>query len=139
MNSWRNKINPFIVFLFIALSSCGYTTHSVLPGGESSIYIDNFVNKIDISQELSQRNVAYPYRPQMESDITREVIDRFILDGNYQIKDSKSAALSLKGELVDFKREPLRYDANDNVIEYRLSTVVNLTLYDLKEEKINWQ
>ena len=134
------RFTPFLlIFVLLILCGCGYTAHSVVTGGESSIYVDSFVNKIDITREISHEKAYYPYRPAMEADITREVIDRFILDGNYKIKSRKNAHFSLKGELIDFRRDPLRYDANDNVIEYRLSAVINMELYDLKEDKTLWK
>ena len=75
----------------------------------------------------------------MESDITRKVIDRFIFDGNYQVKDAANSHFLLKGELVNFTREPLRYDANENVTEYRVHVAVNMELYDLEEDKVVWR
>jgi hypothetical protein len=129
----------FIILTAVILQACGYTTRSVLPSGESSLYVDNFINKIDITQEVTEEKIYYAYLPGMESDITREVIDKFILDGNFELKGVKRSQFLLKGELRDFRREPLRYDANDNVVEYRLSVVVDIELHDLKETKIVWR
>lgn len=128
-----------LILTFITFCGCGYTTHSILPAGDASIHIDNFANKIDVTKEISERRIYYAYRPGMESDITREIIDRFIFDGNYKIKDAVRAHFLLKGELVDFTREPLRYDANDNVIEYRISIVVDIELYDLEKKDLIWR
>lgn len=128
----------FIIFALITLCGCGYTTRSVLPSGEASIHIDNFINKIDVAQEVSKENPYYAYLPAMESDITREVINRFIFDGNYRIKGPEDARFLLKGSMVDFRRDPLRYDANENVIEYRISVAVDMELIDLKDDKSLW-
>jgi len=122
----------------LVFAGCGYTTHSVMPSGEHTLYVDNFVNEIDVTREITNQNVYYPYRPGMEANITRQVINRFILDGNYEIMEMKSAYFELSGQLVDFKREPLRYDANEYVIEYRLSVVVNMEFKDLKKGEIVW-
>lgn len=129
----------FIVFSALAFSGCGYTTRSGLATGESSVYVENFTNKIDVTSEVSYENPYYAYIPGMESDITREIIDRFIFDGNYKIRDSENASLLLKGKLVDFKRDSLRYDADENVIEYRLRAAVDMELYDNREGKLLWQ
>ena len=118
------------------LNGCGYTTGSLLPSGESSLCVDNFVNKIDITTEVSENKAYYAYTPGTEADITREVIDKFILDGNLELEGIKKSHLLLKGQLIDFQRKPLRYDANENVVEYRLSVVVDIELHDLKEGKI---
>ncbi len=128
----------FAILASIILYGCGYTARSVLPADESLIYVDNFVSKINVTREISNRRVYYPYSPGMEIDITRKVIDRFIFDGTFKVRDAESAYYILKGKLVNFKREPLRYDANDNVIEYRLSVVVDIELYDLKKEEVAW-
>jgi hypothetical protein len=129
----------FIIFALIALCGCGYTTRSVLSSNSPSIYVDNFTNKINVTLEASKEKTYYAYRPALESDITREVINRFIFDGNYRIKGPESARFSLKGELVDFTREPLRYDANENIAEYRISVVVDMELHDPKGEGLIWQ
>lgn len=135
----KSKALLFISFAIICAGGCGYTTHSVLPGREASIHVANFVNKIDVTREISNESPYYAYRPAMESDITREIIDRFIFDGNYKIKAPKSATFLLKGDLVDFRREPLRYDSDENVIEYRISVVVDIELRDTKEGEALWQ
>ncbi|MCQ9206580.1 MAG: LPS assembly lipoprotein LptE [Omnitrophica bacterium] len=129
----------FVGLLLIALCGCGYTTRSVVRIDEPSIYVENFLNNIDTAREISDARPYYAYRPAIESDITREVINKFLLDGNYQIEGPKSAHFLLKGELVSFERQPLRYDANDNVTEYRLSVVVNMKLHDLYEKETVWK
>ena len=134
------KAASFVLSLLLAtLCGCGYTTRSVVRVDEPSIYVENFLNSIDTTREISDARPYYAYRPAIESDITREVINKFILDGNYPIKDPKNAHFLLKGELVSFERQPLRYDANDNVTEYRLSVVVNMELRDLYEKEAVWK
>ena len=134
------KKNLFFAMLAsLVLCGCGYTTHSVIPGNQRSIHVDNFVNKIKVTSEISDRKMYYAYKPAMELDITREVIDRFLFDGIYKIKDAKNAYFLLKGQLVDYRREPLSYDDSDNVTEYRLSVVVNLELYRTKDKELVWQ
>jgi len=133
------KTRFFIICTLVFLCGCGYVTRSVISTGDASVYVDNFVNKIDITQEISDEKPYYAYRPAVESDITRAIIDRFIFDGNYRIKESESAHFMLKGELVDFRRDPLRYDTNENIIEYRISVAVNMEFQDLKEKALLWQ
>jgi len=116
----------------------GYTSGSNLPEAECSVYVDNFVNKINVTEETSDNKPYYAYLPGMEAEITRRIINRFIFDGNYEIKDARSANFILKGQLIDFKREPLRYDADNKVLEYRLSIVVNIELYKTADNKPVW-
>jgi hypothetical protein len=123
----------------IASSGCGYTTRSVMAVDNPSLHVQNFANKIDVTRETSDENTYYAYKPAMESDITRNVIERFIFDGNYRIESPEDAAYLLKGDLVEFRREPLGYDANDNITEYRLSVAVDMELRDLETNELLWQ
>ncbi|MBL7155898.1 MAG: hypothetical protein ISS90_02025 [Candidatus Omnitrophica bacterium] len=123
----------------IFLCGCGYTTRSAVRSKDPSICVNNFVNKINVTQETTNRKAYYAYRPGMESDITTEIINRFLFDGDYEIKDANNAHYLLKGELVDFKREPLRYDTNDNVTEYRISVVINMELRDRETGTLLWK
>jgi hypothetical protein len=45
----------------------------------------------------------------------------------------------LEADLVEFRRDPLRYTDNDVVQEYRLNIIVNLRLRDAKEKKLVWE
>jgi len=128
--SKRARGKPFSFF--------GYSSGASLPSSECSICVDNFVSKINVTEETSDSKPYYSYLPGMEADITRRVIDRFIFDGNYEIKNAQNACFILKGQLIDFKREPLRYDADNKVLEYRLSIVVNLELYRTESNELIW-
>ena len=127
----------FILALFV--SGCGYTTRSLLPSEFKTIYVENFKNSIRITDEQSDVRMYRGYKPGMERDITKAVIDRFLLDGNLKIRNDEGADIILKGELLDFRREALRYDANDNVEEYRIVLTVNMKLTDSKDGKTVWE
>lgn len=127
-----------MLILSLSLTGCGYTTKSLLAPELKSIYVDNFANKINVNREQTDERMYTSYRPGLEVDITKAVIDRFIFDGNLKIANSKSGDLTLKGELVDFRKEALRYDANDNVEEYRILLVCDLELKATKTDKIVW-
>ena len=140
MDIFLKKRNALIIiFASYLFCGCGYTARSVLPAEERTIYVDNFINKITVTKEVSDSRIYYPYKPGMEIDIMRTVIDRFLFDGNYQIKSNKNAYFILKGQLVDFRREPLRYDADDTVLEYRLSVVVDIELYRREDGSLVWR
>jgi len=74
----------------------------------------------------------------LESDITRAVVDKYLFDGNLKPVEKANADLYLKGELVDFRREPLRYTDQDDVQEYRISISVNLKLINNKTGVVIW-
>ena len=103
-----------------------------------TIYITPFVNKINITTDTDAANKYRLYRPMIETDITRSVINRYLFDGNLRPLKEETADLILKGEVIEFRKDPLRYDSNDNVSEYRINLVVNISLWDRVENKELW-
>jgi len=128
---------PVLLFLFL-VSGCGYTTRSLLPSNLKNIRVDNFVNGIKVAAEQSNVRMYRGYRPGMEVDLTRAVIKKFLLDGTLKITSESNADITLKGTLVDYKRDALRYDANDNVEEYRIKLIVELELTNNKTGAVMW-
>lgn len=128
----------FLSFLFL-INGCGYSTKSLLPADQRNIYVEPFLNQINITAETSQKSAYRIYRPLLEADITKVVIDRFIYDGNLKITSFEKADLVLSGQLVDYNRQPLRYLSGDNVEEYRLNVVVNMQLKDAKNDVLIWE
>lgn len=126
-----------LVFLF--LGGCGYTTRSMISSKFTTIYVEPFVNKVDITQEVYTANKYRIYRPMLETDITKSVTNKFLFDGNLKPAKDESADLILRGELIEFRKDPLRYNESDEVTEYRLNLVVNISLWDKKENKLIWQ
>ncbi len=136
------KKNILIFILFILLTcfvGCGYTTRSMIADKFRTIYITQFVNKIDITKDIDAGSKYKIFKPTLDSDITRAVNNKFIFDGNLKTVKSEAADLQLKGELVEFRRDPLRYTSSDDIQEYRINIVVNLELWDKKENKLLWQ
>ena len=129
----------FIVFTAACLFGCGYTTRSLLPPHIKRIRVENFKNSIDITEEASEVTVYKTYKPRLELDVTKAIIDKFIFDGNLKISRAEGADVILTGELIDFKREALRYDEADAVEQYRIVILVTMKLKDIKENKILWQ
>ncbi|MGA2774905.1 MAG: LPS assembly lipoprotein LptE [Candidatus Omnitrophota bacterium] len=127
------------LLLVTALCGCGYTTRSMITNKYHTIYITPFVNKTDITNEAYTGSQYRIYIPHLETDITNAVINKFLTDGNLKPVQEPNADLILKGELVDFHRDPLRYDNSKNVLEYRLSPVINMSLWDTKENKLLYQ
>jgi len=122
----------------LAVSGCGYTTTSLLPSKFKTIYVENFKNDISITAEQNELRMYRGYRPGMETEITKAVIDRFQFDGNLKIAPEAKADLILKSELTDYKRDSLRYDANNNIEEYRIKLIVNIQLEDVSSGAVLW-
>lgn len=128
----------FLISILFFASGCGYTTKSLLPSDIKTIYVDNFANGIKITAEQSNVRMYRGYTPGMERTLTTAVIDKFLTDGTLKIVSENDADLVLTGELVDFGHDVLRYDANNNVEEYRVRIVVNMALEDRKKGKVLW-
>ncbi|MBU4251400.1 MAG: hypothetical protein KKC39_08240 [Candidatus Omnitrophica bacterium] len=140
----RIKFSLFLITVFClfttVLTGCGYTTRSMISGKYKTIYIAPFLNKVDITQEAYSANKYRIYRPMLETDITKKVINRYLFDGNLKPAKEAAADLVLKGELLEYRKDPLSYDTNgENVAEYRININVNLSLWDTKENKLVWQ
>ena len=136
----KKKILFFAAFLLLINSAgCGYTTHSSFIAQYKTIYVPQFVNKIDITKEEDNANKYKLYRPFLEQDVTQAVINRFLFDGNLKPSKAQAPDLTLTGELAEFRLDPLRYDSSQNVQEYRINIVVNFKLTDNKENKLLWE
>jgi hypothetical protein len=129
-----------ILSLIVALSAagCGYTTRSLIKPEYKTIDVENVENKIQVAAEQDNLRMYRGYRPGMEVELTKAIIDRYIFDGNLKVVQN-NGDLILTTELIDFRREPLRYDANDNIEEYRVKMVVNIALQDGKTGDVQWQ
>jgi len=119
-------------------AGCGYTVRSAMPGNYRTIAVQPFTNQIDITTDVTDRSRYKVYRPRLEADITNAVVNRYIFDGNLRIVSADRADLRLTGSLKDFRRDALRYDANRNVEEYRLSLVVDLEMQELQGNTVLW-
>jgi hypothetical protein len=131
-------IATFAILLF-TVSGCGYTTRSLLPSNYKSIYVENVKNDIQVSAEQNNLRMYRGYRPGMEIDLTNAIINRYILDGNLNIATEANANIILKTNLIDYKRDALRYDTNENVEEYRIKLIVNMELEDVATGNIVWK
>ena len=127
---------PVFCLLFSALGllpSCGYTATRILPTQYRTIYVEPIQNKIPITEEIGERVGFITNFPEIEERVTREVINRFLIDGNLRITTKPDGAdLVLTGSLLDFYRQALRRQDDNTVEEYRLNLTVALTLRDKK-------
>jgi len=105
----------------------------------STVYVKPFENRIDITDETYAANKYRIYRPFLETDITKAVRDKYLFDGNLRPYAEENSDLLLEGQLIEFARNPLRYDDNDEVSEYRLNLTVDLRLYETREKRLVWE
>lgn len=128
-----------LAFLSGSIAGCGYTTRSAIVTAYKTVYVERFKNKIDYTSEFSEGRKIKTYYPLIETNITTAVVDRFLFDGNLKIAKAENADVILRGELLDYIRDVLRYDDSNNPQEYRVSLVVRLILWDPKEDKPIWE
>lgn len=142
--AYRKSLKIFLLLLTIchmpyAIGGCGYTTRSMISNKFKTIYVVPFVNKIDITQESSVGTKYRLYKPMLETDVTRAVTNKFLFDRNLRPTREEFADLLLRGEVVEFRRDPLRYTDSDEVEEYRINIIVNISLWDKKENQLVWE
>ena len=124
----------------LLISGCGYTTRPGMASYLRTVYVKPLVNTIDITQLTTDYQRFPLYRHGMESDITNEIINRFQFTGLLRPASSPDKAdCLLEGELVEFRRDALRYDASQQVEEWRLNVVVNARLLDLHTNTALWE
>ncbi|MFH1621745.1 MAG: LptE family protein [Candidatus Omnitrophota bacterium] len=131
----------FLAFILYITSfyGCGYTTRAYI-GPHQTIYVAPFKNSINTADIKSEYSRYISNFPLLESTITRAVVDRFIFDGSLKITKETDANVVLKGELISYERNALRYaENNEDVTQYRVTLVANIGLYDGKTGKQIWQ
>ena len=128
---------PSIFYLLV--SGCGYTTRPGLASHLKTVYVKPFVNKIDLTQLATNQQQFPIYRHGMEVDLTNAVINRYQFTGLLRPARAEKADCRLEGELLDFRRDALRYDASQQVEEWRLNIVVNLKFIDQTTNTVLWE
>ena len=124
-----------ILMCAIFLTSCGYTTGSLLPSNYKTIHVEHFPNKVTYINETSRSL----YIPLLESRAREAIVDRFLFDGHLRVSDSDRADLILQGELTGFERSELRLTDNQDVEEFRIQITVSLTMTDPVDQKVLWR
>jgi hypothetical protein len=138
----RQLIFLLAVFCAASLAGCSYATHTTAYKEATRIYIKPFENKVDlnIEREYSDRNPYRLYRAGMETKVTDAIIDRFQVDGYLKVVSRQDDAdLVLSGALVNFDKQPLRYDQrSEDVDEYRANIIVDMSLENVPQSKTTW-
>jgi len=110
----KSTVTKFLVSCLL-VTGCGYTTRPGLASHLKTVYIKPFTNKIDLTQLTTDYERFPIYRPGMEVTVTNSVIDRFQFTGLLRPTRSEKADSRLEGELVEFRRDALRFNASQQV------------------------
>ena len=131
----------FVLSIFLVFAGgCGYTTTSLLPPDMKSVHVANFANKINPAQEVSDRRSAFFYRPGMETDITKAVINEFLFDRHLDVMPPDRSDLLMEGQLVDLQEYPLSYSSGGgDITEARMEVYVDIELYDNRSGMLMWK
>ncbi|MFH0838953.1 MAG: LptE family protein [Candidatus Omnitrophota bacterium] len=128
----KKNILPKSIPLFLAvivssvlLAGCGYSAKGLLPSYIKTVYVKPFTNNT--------------YEVRLDTDVTTELINSFINDGNLKVAKEENADLFVTGQLVDFRREPLRYDVEREVEEYRIVILANIKVEDRRQAAVMWE
>jgi len=107
------------------LAGCGYTTQSLLPSDMKTINIAIFENQ------------TYEY--QIEAVLANAIANEFIIDGRLQVVNAEQADMQLTGTIVEYRREPLVYNRDDDVTQYQIQVFADVTLKDTNDGSIIWE
>ncbi len=130
----RKILSLSLIGLVTILAGCGYSTNLLSASGIRTIYVEQIVNNVGYAEENERRL----YIPLLEVNVRNALIDRFLLDGNLRVATPETADVILKGELLQYDRQVLKYDDSREVEESRISITMSLTLWDRKKEEAIW-
>jgi outer membrane lipopolysaccharide assembly protein LptE/RlpB len=77
--------------------------------------------------------------PDLEISVTERIINNLIDDNTLKVIDEDNADASLEGDIVQFTNTPFSFNQDLNAEEYRVTLVVNVTLYNRKLNEPIWQ
>jgi hypothetical protein len=112
--------------LLIAITGCGVYTFN--PRGKSDIStlaVEPFENQ---TQEYG-----------LTDRLTDVIIDAFIADGNVKIVPPEGADAILTGALLSYERVVEKFDANDQVEEYKVVMDFEIALRNPKDQTEIWK
>jgi outer membrane lipopolysaccharide assembly protein LptE/RlpB len=121
------KVKLLVIALFLCsltLAGCGKQPVSVLPTNLKKIAIPTFSNA----------TVHYG----IEDKLTRKVTDEFLRDGRLEVTDAKKADALLNGNIVYYTLEPVSYDAQGVIEQYKLYIGVDITFKDQTINTVLW-
>ena len=106
------------------LPGCGKQPVSVLPTHLKKVAIPTFTNG----------TVHYG----LEDKLTRKVTDEFLRDGRLEVTDAKQADAVLSGNIVNYLLQPVSYDAQGVIEQYKLYVGVDITFTDQTINTVLW-
>ena len=129
MNGLRSRVTSYaVLFSLLVISGCAapYTpAPQVLPQNIRKVAVENFKNS----------TVYYG----MEDKLTTAISNEFLRDGRLAVVNPDQADGILRGVITRYVLEPLTYDENHVVKEYKLWLLVDVSLIDRLKNEVIWQ
>lgn len=119
------KILILSLLLPIIFSCTHLQKEPVLPKHIKSIVVPMFINKST--------------RFGLEEEVTNQIVNEFILDGRLLVTSKREADSELKGEIISYHKEPLSYNEQGYVLEYKIWIQTGLKFIDLPNQKVLWE
>lgn len=128
-----------LIAALLLIAGCGYTTRLGVPAHLKTVYVAPFSNAIDITAIHTDTHHLPLYRHGMEVDLSNAVVDRYQFTGLLRPTNAPAGATArVDGKLLEFRRDALRYDASQQVEEWRLSVIAHITFTDLTTGAVMW-
>jgi len=79
------------------------------------------------------------FEPMLDRELTRSLKEEIMQDGRWRLTDPEDAEYSLTGSVEHFDLEPLSYDPEERILEYRVNMRVSLTLRNSATDEVLWK
>lgn len=122
------KKSVLLVAGMLFLAGCGGAYAPalvVMPSHIKSIVIRPFVNETSVYG--------------LEDRLNLMLTDEFIRDGRIAISNEENAEGAVNGRIVKYILEPITFDANQVIEEYKLWIYIDIRFEDLQEGKMLWE
>jgi hypothetical protein len=119
-----------IAFLAISLSLSGPFGHAYEPTPQ---VLSQSTRKIAVRLFENKTTTIG-----LKDRLTMTVNQAFNRDGRWQIVDESEADAVLMGEITRYFRMPLKHDAHNVTIEYKVLVMVDISFYDMHSKQTLW-
>jgi hypothetical protein len=119
------KLSLALLVASLWISGCGYTPAPILPQHIKNIAIVPFANT----------TVRYGIEEKLANAVTNE----FLRDGRLNISKEQQADATLTGTVTKYVLEPVSYDEQDVIQQYKLWITVDLVFTDLTDNTVLWE
>jgi len=125
----KTSLLLFTVLILFTITSCGYYSTSGRTAGDI-------------------KKIAVPYfknetaEPDIEIEITQNIIDGLIKDNTLKVVSEDEADAIIEGTVIEYKNVPFTFSQTTGEIQaeqYRLVISLNISLYNKKKNEYIWE